>query len=156
MKSAPQTCLSASIPGFPKCQPSARPAGSGGQELTLYCGERRWMRWRSRIRILSILRGLWRTAEQEKGPRALCVCLGWGEAALASQVSGKASLRRGTFKQRPVGVPVVIQQQQTQLVSMRTQVPSLAPLSGLRILLCRELWCGSQIGLRSHVAVAVG
>ena len=39
------------------------------------------------------------------------------------------------------GVPVVAQQKQTQLVSMRTPVQSLALLSGLRIRRHRELWC---------------
>ena len=38
---------------------------------------------------------------------------------------------------------------------MRMQVQSLAPLSGLRIQCCRELWSGSQKRLGSHVAVAV-
>ena len=38
---------------------------------------------------------------------------------------------------------------------MRTWVPSLASLSGLRILCCHELWCRSQAWLRSHFAVAV-
>ena len=41
------------------------------------------------------------------------------------------------------------------LVSMRMQVPSLAPLSGLRIWHCYELWRRSQMQLGSHVAVAV-
>ena len=38
---------------------------------------------------------------------------------------------------------------------MRTQVGSLASLSGLGILRCRELWCGSQTRLESCAAVAV-
>ena len=37
----------------------------------------------------------------------------------------------------------------------RMQVRSLALLSGLRIRHCHELWCRSQMQLRSHVAVAV-
>ena len=41
------------------------------------------------------------------------------------------------------------------LVSMRTQVRSLASLSGLRIWHCRELWCGSQMLLGSGVTVAM-
>ena len=36
---------------------------------------------------------------------------------------------------------------------MRTQVPSLALLSGLRMGHCRELWRRSQMQLRSSVAV---
>ena len=42
-----------------------------------------------------------------------------------------------------------------QPVSMRTQVRSLAVLSGLRIQHCCELWRRSQMWLRSCVAVAV-
>ena len=38
---------------------------------------------------------------------------------------------------------------------MRLQVRSLALLGGLRIQHCRELWCRSQMRLRSCVAVAV-
>ena len=38
---------------------------------------------------------------------------------------------------------------------MRLQVRSLPLLSGLRIWRCYELWCRSQMQLRSHVAVAV-
>ena len=47
------------------------------------------------------------------------------------------------------------QQKQTRLASMRTQVPSPASLSGLRIPCCRELWSRSQTWLGSGVAVAV-
>ena len=49
-----------------------------------------------------------------------------------------------------LGVPIVAQQKQTRLVSMRMQVQYLALLSGLRIWHCCELWC-----LRSGVPVAV-
>ena len=38
---------------------------------------------------------------------------------------------------------------------MRTQVQSLASLSGLRIWPCCELWCKFQTKLGSHVAVAM-
>ena len=38
---------------------------------------------------------------------------------------------------------------------MRTRVLSLAPLSGLRIWYCRELWCRSQKWLRSRIAMAL-
>ena len=38
---------------------------------------------------------------------------------------------------------------------MRTRVQALALLSGLRIWLCHELWCRSQVWPGSHVAVAV-
>ena len=47
------------------------------------------------------------------------------------------------------------QWKQIQLVSMRMWVQSLAPLSGLGIRGCRELWFRSQMRFKSHVAVAV-
>ena len=42
------------------------------------------------------------------------------------------------------------------LVSMKIWVQSLALLSGLRIWPCCEMWCRSQMRLRSGVAVAMG
>ena len=45
------------------------------------------------------------------------------------------------------------QRKQIQLVTMRWRVRSLVSLTGLRILQCRELWCRSQVRLRSYVAV---
>ena len=54
-----------------------------------------------------------------------------------------------------VGVPVVVQWKQIQLVSVRTQVWSLASLSGLRIWCCHEMWCRSQMQLGSDMAVAL-
>ena len=42
-----------------------------------------------------------------------------------------------------------------QIGTIRLQVQSLASLSGLRIHCCRELWCRSQLWLRSCVFVAV-
>ena len=54
-----------------------------------------------------------------------------------------------------IGIPVMVQQNQILLVSMRTQVQSLASLSGLRIRCCHELWCRSHMRLGSGVAVAV-
>ena len=53
------------------------------------------------------------------------------------------------------GVPFVAQQKHIWLASIRTQVWSLASLSGLRIRRCRELWCRSQTQVRSCIAVAV-
>ena len=41
------------------------------------------------------------------------------------------------------------------IASIRTQVQSLASLSRLRIWYCCELWCRSQMHLRSYVAVTV-
>ena len=43
------------------------------------------------------------------------------------------------------GVPTMARQKQIYLVSMRTQVQSLASLSELRIWCCHELWCRSQM-----------
>ena len=52
------------------------------------------------------------------------------------------------------GVPVVVQQKQIQLETMRLQIQSLALLSGSRIWCCCELWYRSQIWLGFGVAVA--
>ena len=52
-------------------------------------------------------------------------------------------------------VPLVLQRKQIELGTMRLRVQSLASLSGLRIWCCHELWCRSQMRLRSGVAVAV-
>ena len=46
-----------------------------------------------------------------------------------------------------LGVPIEVQQKWTQLISMRTQVWSLALFSGLRIQHCPELWGRSQTWL---------
>ena len=66
-----------------------------------------------------------------------------------------ASARGFCLKMRTLGVPVVAQWKRTRLISMRMQIGSPAPLSGLRIWCCREQWCKSQMGLGSHIAVAV-
>ena len=47
------------------------------------------------------------------------------------------------------------QQKLILLVSMRTQVQSLASLSGLRIWRCHELWCRSQTEPGSGITMAV-
>ena len=62
---------------------------------------------------------------------------------------------RGGRRKIRVGVPIVAQQKQIQLVSMRMLVQSLTPLSGLRIQHCHKLWCSSQAWLGSHVGGAV-
>ena len=54
-----------------------------------------------------------------------------------------------------LGVPIVAQWKQIQLVSMRMWLPSLTSLRGLRIWRCSELWCRSQMQLGPGVAVAV-
>ena len=47
----------------------------------------------------------------------------------------------------------MVQWKQIWLVSMRTQVPSLASLSGLRVWCCHELWCRLKTWLRSCIAL---
>ena len=42
---------------------------------------------------------------------------------------------------------------QTNLISMRMQVQSLASLGGLRTQCCHDLWCGSQTKLGCGIAV---
>ena len=54
-----------------------------------------------------------------------------------------------------LGVPVVAQQKQIQLGSMRLRVRFLASLNRLRIQCCRNLWCRSQTLLGSGIAVAL-
>ena len=44
------------------------------------------------------------------------------------------------FKKSMLGVLIMVQQKKIWLVSTRTQVQSLAPLSGLKIQHCQELW----------------
>ena len=55
----------------------------------------------------------------------------------------------------PSGVPIVAQRKPVWLGTVRLRVPSLASLSGLRILRGRALWCRSQTRLGSRVALAV-
>ena len=54
-----------------------------------------------------------------------------------------------------MGVPVVVQQKQIQLGTMRLRVRSLALLSRLTIRRCRELWWRLQTRLRSRITVAL-
>ena len=53
------------------------------------------------------------------------------------------------------GVPIVAQQKQILVGTMRLWVQYLALLSGLRIPSYHELWCRSQMLLGSVVAVTV-
>ena len=55
----------------------------------------------------------------------------------------------------PSGVPIVAQRKPVWLGTVRLRVPSLASLSGLRILRGRALWCRLQTRLGSRVALAV-
>ena len=52
-------------------------------------------------------------------------------------------------------LPIVVQWKRIRLGTMRLSVQFLALLSGLRIWCCPELWCRSQMRLRSGIAVAV-
>lgn len=71
-----------------------------------------------------------------------------------SAYQGKKSKNENLTGYKPgfQGVPIVAQQNQIQLVSMRIRVLSLALLTGWGIQCCRELWCMSKIWLRSCVA----
>ena len=55
-----------------------------------------------------------------------------------------------------MGVPIVAQQKQIRLETMRLQVRSLVLLSGLRIWHCHELGVGSGSGIAVAVAEAIG
>ena len=63
-------------------------------------------------------------------------------------------VRKGTL-QLVIVNPVVAQQKQIRLVSMRMWVWSLASFSGSGIRRCSEPWCRSKMRLGSQVAVAV-
>ena len=72
---------------------------------------------------------------------------------VSSQASPSSSLKQaGTHCH---GSSTVAQWEQTQLVSMRMRVPSLASISRSGIWHCCALWCRFQIWLRTLVAVAV-
>ena len=64
---------------------------------------------------------------------------------------------KGKLKLENEGAPVMAQQKQIRLVSMRMRVRSLVLPSGwgMGIWLCCELWCRLQMQLGSGVAVAV-
>ena len=72
--------------------------------------------------------------------------------ALGKLVNSTFSLWKTGIKVTVGGVPTVAPRKRIQLVSMRMQVRSLTSMSGLRIWLCRELWCRLQMWLRPHVA----
>ena len=59
------------------------------------------------------------------------------------------------MKSKNKKVPVIVQQKGSQLGTMRFWAQFLASLSVLKIQHCHELWCRSQMRLRSHIAVAV-
>ena len=81
-----------------------------------------------------VLLWLWRRPEATAPIRPLA----WESPYAAGAAQ---EIAKKTKKKKPGGVPIMAQQLQTQQVSMRTQVWSLALLSGLRIQHCCEL-CG--------------
>ena len=64
-------------------------------------------------------------------------------------------IQKNLFKKQKQEFPLWFSRSGTWLVSMRMQIRSLAPFSGLRIWHCRKLHCRYQMQLRSGVAVAV-
>ena len=58
-------------------------------------------------------------------------------------------------RREKVGVPFVAQRLMNPTRIHEDEVQSLALPSGLRIPHCRELWCRSQMRLKSRVAVTV-
>ena len=59
-----------------------------------------------------------------------------------------------SIKKKKMELPLWLSGLRTQLVSLRMQVQSLALISWLGIHCCHELWCSSQIQLRSDLVVA--
>ena len=60
------------------------------------------------------------------------------------------------FKKRSLqGVPIMVQQKQIRLGTMRLWIQSLALLGGLRIWRCHELWYRTQMQLGSGIAVSL-
>ena len=82
-------------------------------------------------------------------PLYMTFCMAGGRPWEKAGASEKETLKT------VLGVPVVAQQKQVRLVSMRMWVRSLALLVGLRIQRCRELWYWSQKQLGSGIPVAV-
>ena len=73
----------------------------------------------------------------------------------AAFVKNVSSIRRKMKLKKQWGVSVVVQQKQIQLGTMKLWVQSLALISGLRFWRGHELWCRSQMWLRSGVVVAL-
>ena len=103
-----------------------------------------------------------REAGLEPSPEeGLLVGGGWKAPRRVASLSVTLGRAQGTdswrlaAKPHFLGVPIMVQQVTNQLVSMRLWVQSLASLSWLRIQRCHDLWCRSQMQLRSGVAMAV-
>ena len=80
----------------------------------------------------------------------------WLQGCWQPQLPGVVQCARAhSLNKNYVRSSIVVRQKQTQLVSVRMQVRSLALLNGSVIWSCHELWCRSQTQLRSHVAMTV-
>ena len=148
----------------------------GGEEWELFMFVLVWQEWLSRRvlqrwcwndfqRMTMIKAGgearmffLWMELQVQK-PRGMrkynCLCnwcLHYGFPNSLKKL--KTFLECNYYQKEWFGVPIVDQQKQTWLVTMRKQVWSLA-CSRLRIWCCLDLWCRSQSWLGSHLAVAV-
>ena len=77
-----------------------------------------------------------------------------GEKEIRKATGHVKSQEKDTGQEECQGVPVMVQKQ-ILLETMRLRVRTLSLLSGLRIQHCHELWCRSQMQLRSGVAVDV-
>ena len=89
----------------------------------------------------------WMVSELEilgKGKQFFSFCFGRGDLCFCGFFGWGGTV---CCKEHNWGVPVVVQQKQIRLGTMRFRVQSLALLSGLKIWCCRELWCGLQMQL---------
>ena len=64
-----------------------------------------------------------------------------GKIDKENQINLQLYMKAIKITKEKLGVPIVVQQKQIQLVTTRFWVQSLASLSGLRIWRCGELWC---------------
>ena len=79
------------------------------------------------------------------------ILVGGGDSTASAMHPGRSTDKENI----KFGVPIMVQQKQIQLGTMRLGVQSLALLSGSGIWRCRELWCRLQKRLGSHVAVTL-
>ena len=93
----------------------------------------------------------------KKKPQPLNPANQWVHPAISGSpgTEAKPSPCPQTHQQMRQGVPFMAGWKQIWLASTRTQVQSLASLSGLWIWHCQKLWCRLQTRLRSHIAMAL-
>ena len=89
------------------------------------------------------------------GGDSKATCRSWLRFVFKKSLQIFWKINVGKFKNITGGVPIMAQWKRIQLETIRLLVQSLALLSGLRIWDCHELWCRSQVRLRSGIAVAV-